>query len=190
VHLKLVNIVDVNSHDNLILLEIRNETNIRNNMFSKDIISINQHQKWVKDLSNSNYKKVFCTYANDAVIGALGYTLIGTNIDSCTWSFYISEKSRILGLAPYLEFSFLDYLFYKKNLTTIYADVLSSNQLILNLHKKFGFEIVTKQEFNVNNSNDFNKIRLAKQSWDENRNFLIRKFSSIFDRFELEIIEN
>ena len=50
-HLKLVNIVDVNSHDNLILLEIRNETNIRNNMFNKDIISKNQHLKWVNDLS-------------------------------------------------------------------------------------------------------------------------------------------
>ncbi len=189
-HLKLVNIIEVNSHDNLILLDIRNETNIRNNMFSKDIISKNQHLKWVKDLSNSNYKKVFCIYANDVVIGALGYTQIETSIDSCSWSFYISEKSRILGLAPYLEFSFLDYLFYKQNLAIVYADVLRSNQLIFNLHKKFGFEIVTQQEYNANNSKDFNRIRLVKQSWDENRNFLITKFSSVFDKFELEIIEN
>ena len=72
----------------------------------------------------------------------------------------------------------------------VYADVLRSNQLIFNLHKKFGFEIVTQQEYNANNSKDFNRIRLVKQSWDENRNFLITKFSSVFDKFELEIIEN
>ena len=46
------------------------------------------------------------------------------------------------------------------------------------------------QESNVINSNEFNRIRIVKQYWDEKRNFLIRKFSSIFDRFELEIIEN
>ncbi len=189
-HLKLVNILKVNSHDCLILLGIRNEKNIRNNMFHKEIIPINQHLEWVKDLSNSNCKKVFCIYANDLIIGALGYTLIEANVDSCSWSFYISEKSRVLGLAPYLEFSFLEYLFYKQNLNVIYADVLMSNQLIFNLHKKFGFEIVTQLEDSVNNSSRFNRIRIVKQSWDERRNFLIRKFSTVFDRFELEIIES
>ena len=189
-HLKLVNIVDVNSHDNLSLLEIRNETNIRNNMFNKDIISKNQHLKWVNDLSNSNYKKVFCTYANDAVIGALGYTLIETSIDSCSWSFYISEKSRILGLAPYLEFSFLDYLFYKQNLAIVYADVLSSNQLIFNLHKKFGFETSSQHKNCDNSSIEFIRIKLSKETWNEKRISLNKKLSAFFAKFTLEILEN
>jgi UDP-4-amino-4,6-dideoxy-N-acetyl-beta-L-altrosamine N-acetyltransferase len=189
VHLKLVDILDVESNDHLILLGIRNETKIRNNMFSKEVIPLNKHLEWVKDLSNSIYRKVFYIYANDLVIGAIGYNLIETNINSCSWSIYISEKSRILGLASYLEFSFLDYLFYKKNVNVVYADVLNSNQVVLNLHKKFGFEIVSQQESTINTSHEFSRISIDKQSWDKKRILLIKKFASFFNKFILEIIE-
>jgi RimJ/RimL family protein N-acetyltransferase len=159
-------------------------------MFNKKVIKPNRHLEWIEELSKSNFRKVFCVYSDRNVIGSMGYSLIESSDKSCSWSFYLSEKSRELGLAPYLELSFLDYLFFKQNLKIIFADVLISNRVILNLHKKFGFEVVSHYESSNRPSSDCCRITLKQKSWVTHRISLIQKFSFIFGKFTIEIIEN
>jgi UDP-4-amino-4,6-dideoxy-N-acetyl-beta-L-altrosamine N-acetyltransferase len=189
-HLKLINLIKVTKPDQLKLLEIRNEPNIRHNMFNKKVISPKQHLEWINELSNSEINKVFCVYGNDAIIGSIGYSLIESCEKSCSWFFYLSEKSRDIGLAPCLEFSFLDYLFNEQKIKIIFADVVVENQLIFNLHKKFGFETSSQHKNCDNSSIEFIRIKLSKETWNDKRVSLNKKLSAFFDKFTLEILEN
>lgn len=125
----------------------RNLPHIRENMHSTDEISWQQHLSWFETLKNNTGKQFFVFMQNQRPIGVLNFTLIGPIKNSheltapcIEWGCYIGEDNVWPGSGLLLEIAALDYAFISKNAATLYAEVLSSNQSVLKMHKLFQYE--------------------------------------------------
>ena len=62
------------------ILKMRNENYIRKNMFTKKIISLEQHHLWFQSLKNKNNHKFYCIYYKDKIIGGLSLKNINEDL--------------------------------------------------------------------------------------------------------------
>lgn len=75
-------------------------------------------------------------------IGVLNLYDIDRQNSRCAWAYYIGETGyRGRGLGRILECNIYDYVFGKLNLNKLWCEVLSNNEKVVEIHKKFGSEI-------------------------------------------------
>jgi UDP-4-amino-4,6-dideoxy-N-acetyl-beta-L-altrosamine N-acetyltransferase len=129
------------------VLRWRNLPHIRANMHSTNEISWQQHLSWFATLKNDSKRQFFVFLQNERPIGVLNFTLIGSIKNShelttpcLEWGCYIGEDNVWPGSGLLLEIAALDYAFIGKNAATLYAEVLSSNQSVLKMHKLFQYD--------------------------------------------------
>ena len=129
------------------VLRWRNLPHIRANMHSTNEISWQQHLSWFETLKNDSKKQFFVFLQNERPIGVLNFTLVDAieNPHELTtpcleWGCYIGEDNVWPGSGLLLEIAALDYAFIGKNAATLYAEVLSSNQSVLKMHKLFQYD--------------------------------------------------
>lgn len=129
------------------VLRWRNLPHIRANMHSTNEISWQQHLSWFETLKNDSKKQFFVFLQNERPVGVLNFTLVDAieNPHELTtpcleWGCYIGEDNVWPGSGLLLEIAALDYAFIGKNAATLYAEVLSSNQSVLKMHKLFQYD--------------------------------------------------
>ena len=166
-NLEIDNIKNLNYEELIFIKNIRNEKEIRKNMFTKHLISHQEHINWFKRLKKINSEKFYCIKYKKQIIGGLGLKYLNKNINAY-WSFYISKKANFSGLGATIEYMALDYFFSKYRLNKIYCYVLKKNPLVIKLHEKFGFK--KKSKFNKKkldyiNESDVINLELKSQNW-------------------------
>ncbi len=98
--MKIKNVLEYLSFESILNLKkneikkirvIRNEKNIRKNMFTKHYIEEREHEKWVQSFKKKKSEKFYVVKFRNEIIGGLGLKNI---IDKTSgfWSFYISKK--------------------------------------------------------------------------------------------------
>lgn len=129
------------------VLRWRNLPHIRANMHSTNEISWQQHLSWFETLKNDSKKQFFVFLQNERPIGVLNFTLVDAienRLELTTpcleWGCYIGEDNVWPGSGLLLEIAALDYAFIGKSAATLYAEVLSSNQSVLKMHKLFQYD--------------------------------------------------
>ena len=137
--LKLVNVNSCNYYQTRKLLKMRNEKDIRENMFTSHKISLKEHQKWLSKIKNDETKKNFIVFRKKIIIGYLSIGNLKKNLSSAYWAFYISKKHRKIGFGLALEFLALNFIFEELKIKKICCEVINTNKEVINLHKKFGF---------------------------------------------------
>ncbi len=158
------------------ILEIRNEKKVRMNMFTKHIITKNEHNIWFEKLKVSKKELFFCIKYKNEIIGGLGLKDI-INFDCAYWSFYLSENKNFIGLGASVEFKALDWFFNEFNFNKLYCFVLRKNTAVIKLHRKFGFidETCIKVIKEKVKNEDFVHLELNKDKW--------KKVKEKFERF-------
>ena len=91
------------------ILKIRNEINIRDNMINNSLINKESHHIWIKNSLKDKKKEIYITKKYQNNYGAL------------------------------IEYKFLNIFFKNKEYNKLNCVVLSHNQKVIKLHKKFGF---------------------------------------------------
>ncbi len=124
--------------------EIRNENSVRKTMFTSHLISDLEHENWQKRLKSFKDEKFFGIKYRQNIIGGLG--LKNIKKDSAYWSFYVSEKDKILGIGAIIEFKALEFFFNKFEFKRINCHVLKKNNKVVRLHRKFGFKEIFKND--------------------------------------------
>ena len=91
----------------ILILNLRNQKNIRENMIDDKIISLENHLNWIKTLKNNTYKRYFSISLENEIIGSLSY--INEN-QQISWGVFFKEN-----INPFItsssSFIFLDYIF-------------------------------------------------------------------------------
>ena len=177
-NIKFINILKCSKQDKNYLLKIRNEDEIRIQMFNKKKININEHLKWISDLNNKK-KKMYCIFFKRKLIGGLAVRRNAVDPNKAEWGFYVSKKKIILGMGAFVEYSAINYIFSKYYLKELYCFVKKSNISVLKLHKKFGFKKVpfkdTVYEFHLpKNIKNILALKLSKIKWDENKKLILK----------------
>jgi UDP-4-amino-4,6-dideoxy-N-acetyl-beta-L-altrosamine N-acetyltransferase len=180
-NLEFKDILACSKSDIQAVLEIRNEDEIRLNMFNSKIISIEEHLLWAKNFLKTVVNRFYCLKYKNVVIGGLSlknYDILNLTAD---WGFYISAKKNFMGLGFVVEYKALNYFFSKYKINDIFCYVLNSNKIVINLHKKFGFKkTYIDRNFedlylNVNRKNVF-RMKLNKTQWNVKSNYFQNKF--------------
>jgi UDP-4-amino-4,6-dideoxy-N-acetyl-beta-L-altrosamine N-acetyltransferase len=171
------------------ILNIRNEPSVRHSMYTDHHISLDEHLNWVEILKNDKTQIVFIILVNDIASGVLSISALDLVHKKSDWAFYLTDKVRG-GLGAALEFSLLNFAFDDLLLEKLNCEVLETNDVIVKLHKKFGFI-----EEGFKNSNiEKNGTRIGvyflgitKDEWVSKRLYFQEKNKFMIEKFNIRI---
>lgn len=118
---------------------IRNEPDVRNNMYTNHEISGDEHDAWMKRAAADERTQMFAVEVDSAIVGAVGLTAMAPAHRRSEWAFYLSHSTQGKGIGSALEFKFLNLAFGDFGLHKLNCEVLAFNEAVIALHKKFGF---------------------------------------------------
>jgi UDP-4-amino-4,6-dideoxy-N-acetyl-beta-L-altrosamine N-acetyltransferase len=143
----LCNYVNLNENDKLQVLKMRNHSEVRKWMYSQDSISKIDHFNFIKSLESDIDRCYFLIKQKEIIIGSVNFANIRSN-KLAVFGFYANPFEKILGAGRILELTSLHFIFRELNLSKLTLEVFSDNKQVVNLHKKFGFEIVSEKNKN------------------------------------------
>jgi UDP-4-amino-4,6-dideoxy-N-acetyl-beta-L-altrosamine N-acetyltransferase len=111
-----------------------------------DLIPITwqEQQEWILKILSDPSELIFTIALNqkDSVaIGTVGFQHIDRRNRKAEWGRWIigSREQAPRGAGKEVEFLMLEYAFEHLGLNKLYCEVLTSNKMVVNLHKRFGF---------------------------------------------------
>ena len=123
----------------------RNSREVYYNLFTWVHITPEMQKQWYDSKTRSgeiNNYFIIKENKNSTPIGLIYAGAVELAHQRATFGFFIpDEKSRLPGFAMEAEFLFLNYQFDHCNLNKITCDVFLFNEAVVNMHKKFGFEV-------------------------------------------------
>ena len=177
--IKFTNVDFLSKREIEIIRGIRNELFIRKNMFNSHKITEKEHDNWAKYIKKQSEEKFYAVFYKDKIVGGLGLKSILKN-ESAFWSFYISQNQKVTGLGPIIEYIALNYFFKTYNFKKLYCFVLNKNNLVIKLHKKFGFtesKILNKKKLQKTQYNKVTQLEISRLGWKRKKN----KFNKVFE---------
>lgn len=132
------NYTHLNFEESQAILALRNEEYIRMHMHNSDMISLENHLKWVDNLKNNNQKEYFALMLDEVIVGSCSWVQDEKGIIS--WGIFFMQNSHPLvpSLCAYL---FMQYLFEQKAFQSVDSQVLKSNSLALKFNQNLGFSL-------------------------------------------------
>jgi len=140
----LQNFLELSTKESQMILEWRNNDNIRTWMDYKEIISIKEHQSFMKTLSETNEKVYFLVRKDKILLGVIDFIHIDKKNSSAEMGLY--SKPQLKGLGYLLMREILFYAFHTLKIHTIYARIRPDNDKAISLYKKFNFKQTKKDE--------------------------------------------
>lgn len=153
------------------VLSWRNAPSVRRNMYSSEEISLHEHLAWW-DRIKSRDDQAYLIYEREGLPqGVVAFNNISLPNKCSAWAFYASPDSE-RGTGSRMEFLALDYAFFELKLRKLYCEVLSFNQPVIELHKRFGFStegVFQEQYFRDETFHDIHRLAIFSQQWVQTR---------------------
>lgn len=118
---------------------IRNEDEVRRNMYTDHEITTDEHAGWIDGLSRASDRAFFVVVFRGEVVGGVGYSGLNKVHRRADWAYYLSGSAQGSGLGSALEFKFLDFMFGRDLVYKLNCEVIDWNAPVVKLHKRFGF---------------------------------------------------
>lgn len=135
----IIDLLDLDNEFGIKLRDWRNQEFVREKMFNKEIITLDEHIKFLNKLAIVREKKIFICFLNEEPFGVLQYDI--ADATSIEFGYNLIDINKVnSGLGAILEYEMLNYGFYKLNRQNIFCRTLTSNRKVVELHKKFGFK--------------------------------------------------
>lgn len=125
--------------DLVMVLDWRNAPEVRSKMYTRHVISLEEHSDWWKRTKHRADQRYFVYEFEGAPLGVVGFTQIDRVSQNCSWAFYASPNAP-RGTGSRMEYLALNYVFEELRLNKLFCEVLSFNEAVIRLHTKFGFQ--------------------------------------------------
>jgi UDP-4-amino-4,6-dideoxy-N-acetyl-beta-L-altrosamine N-acetyltransferase len=172
--------------------KIRNEENVRKNMYTEHEITPAEHINYIKKIKTDKKKKVFCVLKDKIEpVGVVSINDIDYLNKKTDWAFYLTSNEHT-GLGAVLEYYIINFIFSKLEIEKLNCEVIETNKTVVELHKKFFFdEEGVRKENIIKNNRRINVyfLGLSKNKWLSNQHYLFEKYERLFNKFEI-IINN
>ena len=122
------------------VLEWRNNPTVRKNMYSSHEISWDEHLRWFKGLVGDAGRQYFIFSEEAEDLGVIAFTEIDPYQKRAFWAFYSGDLKR-RGIGKKMERMALNHAFVNLGLRKLNCEVLSSNEAVVEFHKKHGFTV-------------------------------------------------
>ena len=171
---------DIQDNDLELILSWRNAPSVRQNMYTRHEISLEEHHRWWKVVSDRNDQRYFLYENAGTPLGVVSFTQINASDSNSSWAFYASPDAP-RGTGSRMEFLALEKAFGEIGLHKLYCEVLAFNEPVVKLHKKFGFNVegtFSEQHQMDGDYVDVIRLGILKIEWESIREGVLEKLSS------------
>lgn len=118
----------------------RNDPGVRANMYTRHVISREEHLAWWERTSSRSDQVYFMYERDDVPMGIVAFTQIDPANANSSWAFYAAPDAA-RGTGSRMEYLALEHAFGQMRLHKLHCEVLAFNAPVVALHQKFGFMI-------------------------------------------------
>jgi UDP-4-amino-4,6-dideoxy-N-acetyl-beta-L-altrosamine N-acetyltransferase len=166
----------LNERESFEILSIRNRDFIRKNMITSEIISSENHMKWINSLKNNSDKKYLAVLCENEVIGSCSWVKEKAEY---TWGIFFKEEVNPI-ISSCCAYLFLENCFFNDKIEKLGSLVKKENSIAFSFNKNFGFKIYKEDE-------DYFYLKLEQESWENNKNSrLLKPIKNYLDKIEYE----
>ena len=120
------------------MLAWRNAPAVREKMYTRHAISLDEHRAWWAATSAREDRAYFVFERAGVPAGVVGFTEIDRTDRIAAWAFYASPDAP-RGTGGRMEYLALEHAFSELALEKLYCEVLDFNAPVIRMHEKFGF---------------------------------------------------
>jgi len=124
----------------------RNLPEVRSMMFTKHVISEEEHDNWWEKIRNDDTKKWLMYSFNGTDLGVVCFYDINFATKTAEWGFYLAgndlfEAQKISKKRIWIELEkeAIEYAKHSLCIETLFCEVLDENTSVIKLHEKVGF---------------------------------------------------
>lgn len=159
------------------ILEWRNDENVRRNMYTTHLITLEEHRAWFGRMQADDSRQYFVFRVDGEPQGVVGFSELNPQSRTAVWAFYANPQAP-RGTGSQMEFRALEYFFYELGYYKLRCEVLGFNEPVVKLHKKFGFQqegCIRHGHFDGEHYQDVVHLGMFEPEWAEQREGLARK---------------
>ncbi|MCT7912439.1 UDP-4-amino-4,6-dideoxy-N-acetyl-beta-L-altrosamine N-acetyltransferase [Arcobacter lacus] len=160
-NIKLFNFTTLSLEEKKMILEWRNNPNVRKWMYTQDNINLENHLKFIEELKIKDDQLYFLVKKNENYIGVIDFIDINPNI-SLKMGIYTNPTLK--GNGKILLETIINFSFEILKVEKIFSEVFFENEKAYNLYKNYNFKEVENKVIN-------NKIVICMEKKNENRKF-------------------
>ncbi|QOG12151.1 UDP-4-amino-4,6-dideoxy-N-acetyl-beta-L-altrosamine N-acetyltransferase [Arcobacter sp. FWKO B] len=165
--IQLINFTELTNEEQIMVLNWRNDPLIKEWMYNKNNISIEEHLNFIESLKNSKDKLYFLVKNKVDFLGVVDFTNISTK--NVFFGLYANPNSKIPGIGRLLDEICINYAFNTLHADILSLEVYSDNLKTINLHKKYKFQEVGRKFI------DNKEVVCMKLRYDEYKGSLCAK---------------
>ena len=143
--IKLINFTDLSNDEKKMVLEWRNNQNIKKWMYTQDDINLESHLNFIDSLNNSKDKLYFLVKKEDENIGVIYFTQIEPN-ESLHIGIY--SNPHLKGYGKILLETIIYFSFEILKVEKIFSEVYFENERAYILYKRYNFIEIGKKSLN------------------------------------------
>ncbi len=170
--------------------DIRNEDNVRKWMYTDNIIDVDEHLNWIKQLKHDDKQIVFVVLDEiDALLGLVSVNALNLRHQTTNWAYYLTNTER-RGLGSAIEFSFINFVFNTLGIKKLNCEVIEGNNAVVKMHKKFLFKEEGFRRSNISKNGarmGVHFLGLTNEDWLEGKTYVQEKYKTVFDKFAISI---
>jgi UDP-4-amino-4,6-dideoxy-N-acetyl-beta-L-altrosamine N-acetyltransferase len=134
------NIRQLAEHDLELMLEWRNSEHVRTNMFSDQLITLEQHLTWYRKMNESGSSIYLVFEYEKEPCGIVNFSQLDSYNRKCNWGFYLGREGLPRGTGTLMCTMGVKYAFEQLDIRKICGEVLATNTSSIRVHEKIGFQ--------------------------------------------------
>lgn len=131
---------EMNESDLSMVLTWRNAEDIRNNMYTNHVISVDEHRSWWESHKNNPKMRRLVCELDGCAAGVVIFTNYMGPEGVASWAFYSGDRTR-RGVGTAMEVAALHYAFDTLRVRRLECEVLDFNDSVIRFHLKHGFRV-------------------------------------------------
>jgi UDP-4-amino-4,6-dideoxy-N-acetyl-beta-L-altrosamine N-acetyltransferase len=137
----MIGLRDVCESDKPTLWRWRNKPEVRAYMYTDHEISEEEHDAWFARALADPTRRYWIITCDGRDVGLVNLYEINPRQQTCSWAFYLGEEGlRGRGVGSHVEFAVLSHVFDRMNFRKLWCEVLATNDPVIRMHTKFGFQ--------------------------------------------------
>lgn len=143
------------------VLEWRNQAQVRENMYTTHEITWEEHVSWWSRVSE-NKKFKFYIFEEGIPRGVVSFSELDEKNRTAIWAFYTGPDAP-KGIGSRMEAAALEMAFEGLGLYKLVGEVLSHNMRVVKLHRRFGFKLegIYRQQYTREDGRRLDVYRVA-----------------------------
>ncbi len=145
----------------------RNAPAVRRNMYTRHEIGAEEHLKWWEAVSRREDSEYFMFEHHGQPLGIVGFNRIDRRNMNASWAFYAAPEAP-RGTGTRMEYLALNHAFDVLALHKLDCEVLAFNKPVIELHKKFGFQVegVLREQYrDASGFIDIYRLGILAEEW-------------------------